>query len=143
MRIATILSGKGNEVATVAPEATIADAVDLLAEAGVGALVVSGDGQAIAGIISERDIVRRLGKEQEGTLRLRVEDLMTREVVTCELTDTVDELMAVMTDKRIRHIPVATDDELVGIVSIGDVVKWRLHELEDETQHLKDYITGR
>ncbi len=143
MRIGTIVAGKGDRVATIAPEATIADAVQRLADEGVGALVVSTDGARIDGIISERDIVRSLGRGQTGALALRVDDLMTSEVVTCSPSDTVDTLMAIMTDKRIRHVPMIEDDRLAGIVSIGDVVKWRLHELEEEAQHLKDYITGR
>ncbi len=143
MRIGTIVAGKGDRVATITPEATIADAVQRLADEGVGALVVSTDGARIDGIISERDIVRSLGRGQSGALALRVDDLMTSEVVTCSPSDTVDTLMAIMTDKRIRHVPMIEDDRLAGIVSIGDVVKWRLHELEEEAQHLKDYITGR
>lgn len=143
MRIGTIVAGKGDRVATISRDATIADAVERLAEEGVGALVVSNDGQRIEGIISERDIVRSLGRGQTGALALRVDDLMTSEVVTCVPSDTVDALMAVMTDRRIRHVPVVEDDRLAGIVSIGDVVKWRLHELEEEAQHLKDYLTGR
>ena len=141
MRIGSIVSNKGGEVVTIEPGATVNDAVDLLAEEGVGALVVSRDGKHIVGIISERDVVRRLCKDQEGTLRLKVEDLMTKEVVTCTAEDTVDALMAVMTENRIRHVPVAEDGELTGIVSIGDIVKWRLLELEDEARHLKDYLT--
>lgn len=141
MRVADIIRLKGDEVGTVSPDASITDAVSQLASLGVGALVVSDDGRSVAGIISERDIVRRLDDEGAVVLERRVADLMTAEVVTCSLQDTLAELMSVMTERRIRHIPVVEEGLLSGVVSIGDVVKGRLQELEDERRHLEDYIT--
>lgn len=141
MRIAELLETKGDRVATIEPDDRIADAIAMLADWGVGALVVSTDGRHVAGIISERDIVRSLAREHEWTLRLRVNDLMTKTVVTCRPTDTVESLMGTMTDNRIRHVPVLDDDALVGIVSIGDVVYSRFQEFEAEAAALHDYIT--
>ena len=108
---------------------------------GVGAVVVSEDGVSLTGILSERDIVRRLDIDGAEVLDRTVADLMTAEVITCRLEDTVAELMAVMTERRIRHIPVVEDERLSGVVSIGDVVKCRLQEVEDERRHLEEYIT--
>jgi CBS domain-containing protein len=141
MRINSILNGKGDDVATVAPESTVADALGLLADHGIGALVVSTDGRTVEGILSERDIVRALAAQGDATLDLPVHELMTDTVVTCTREDTVDSLMATMTDERVRHVPVVEDGVLSGIISIGDVVKHRVGELESETRHLKDYIT--
>ena len=141
MRINSILNHKGDDVATVAPDSTVADALRALADRGVGALVVSSDGRTVEGILSERDIVRGLSVEGAATLDRPVHHLMTGTVVTCTREDTVDSLMATMTGKRIRHVPVVEDGVLSGIISIGDVVKHRVGELESETRHLKDYIT--
>jgi CBS domain-containing protein len=141
MRVADIIRLKGDGVGTISPDASIADVVSQLARLGVGAVVVSDDGRSVAGIISERDIVRRLDGDGPGVLERRVADLMTAEVVTCSLQDTLAELMSVMTERRIRHIPVVEEGLLSGVVSIGDVVKGRLQELEDERRHLEDYIT--
>ena len=117
------------------------DAVALLNERRVGALVVSSDGRTIEGILSERDVVRGLGARSTAALDLSVADLMTREV-DCGHKDTIEQLMWLMTDQRIRHLPVAdTDGALAGIVSIGDVVKFRLGQLESENQALYEYIT--
>lgn len=140
MRVREILRSKGSDVATVGPDDTIADAVRTLSEQRVGALVVSSGDGAVDGVISERDVVRHL-HGSEDTLDRPVRDLMTVEVVTCGQDDTIAELMGLMTERRIRHLPVIDDEQLVGIVSIGDVVKARLHELEDERRHLEDYIT--
>ncbi len=141
MRISELLDTKGQRVATVDPADRVSDAIALLAEWGIGALVASADGKTIAGIISERDIVRSLAEEHEWTLRLRVDDLMTKSVVTCAPNDTVDSLMSLMTANRIRHVPVVEAGELLGIVSIGDVVNIRLQELEAEASAVHDYIT--
>ena len=139
-----ILERKGREVSTVAPEATVRDALATLAEANVGALVVSPDGAALAGIISERDIVRRLAADGPDLLDQPVSTLMQREVHTCTGSDNVDQLMHLMSEHRIRHLPVVADDALVGIISIGDVVKTRVDELVSEKDQLVDYIrTGR
>jgi CBS domain-containing protein len=141
MRINSILNHKGDDVATVAPDSTVADAVRALVDHGIGSLVVSSDGQTVEGILSERDIVRALSAHGAGTLDDPVNRLMSGDVVTCTREDTVDSLMATMTDKRVRHVPVVEDGVLAGIISIGDVVKHRVDELESETRHLKDYIT--
>lgn len=141
MRINSILTRKGDDVATVTPDSTVADALRALADHGIGALVVSSDGRAVEGILSERDIVRALSAEGAVTLEHPVAQLMTDTVVTCTREDTVDSLMATMTERRVRHVPVVEAGVLSGIISIGDVVKHRVGELESETRHLKDYIT--
>lgn len=141
MRIAEMLESKGDRVATIGPDDRISDAIDMLAEWGIGALVVSSDQKHIEGILSERDIVRSFAKEHELTMRLRVSDLMTKEVVTCDPQDTADSMMGLMTENRIRHVPVVDDDVLVGLISIGDVVSGRFQELEAEAIALHDYIT--
>lgn len=141
MQLSTILASKGGYVATVQPDATVAELVALLAEHRIGALVVSADGRTIAGIVSERDVVRALNHGSE-TLGRSVASIMTTQVFTAPPDAHVDDLMQLMTDKRIRHIPI-TDAAglLTGIVSIGDIVKSRLGELEDERQALLEYIT--
>ncbi len=141
MRVSGILASKGSAVATIAPAATVAEAADELRLRGVGALVVSSDGRTIEGILSERDVVRRLAERGEHLLALPVSDLMTVTVRTCAPDDSAEDLMSIMTEHRIRHLPVADGGVLAGIVSIGDIVKWRVTELEDETQKLHDYIT--
>lgn len=131
MRVEDVSGVTSRKVITVAPNDTIADAVDLLKEFAIGAVVVSSDNKSIAGIISERDVVRHLSREQEGTLRLKVEDLMTRNVSTCQLGDGLDETMAVMTAGKFRHMPIVTSaNELCGIISLGDLVDVKLNELE-------------
>jgi CBS domain-containing protein len=143
MRVRSILQEKGSWVATIAPTSTVAEAAQALAEHDVGALVVSSDGRTIEGILSERDIVRGLALDPEVRSR-DVAELMTSEVMTCAPDATVDALMAVMTDERVRHLPIVEDGALVGIISIGDVVKHRVQELQAEAQTLHDYIeTGR
>jgi len=140
--ISEVLQRKGNAVATVAPDSTIADVVDSLQQHGVGALVVSADGRAVDGIISERDVVRALAVHGNGTLDRTAADLMTSEVVTCSPTATIEQLMTEMTERRFRHVPVTEDDVLIGIVSIGDVVNARVRNLETETRQLTNYISG-
>jgi len=142
MRISDILRAKGEEVATVPPNATVVDLVGRLAEHNVGAMVVCDEGGPVAGIVSERDVVRRLHEHGPGVLDLTVEDLMTTDVHTCGPHDTVADLMALMTRHRIRHVPVVVDGQLRGIVSIGDVVKSRMDELEHERHQLEAYISG-
>lgn len=143
MHVQTILSAKGNEVATIAPSATLADATAMLRDRGFGALVVSVDGVSIDGILSERDIVRALAADGPATLELEVAECMSSDVITCQPTDSIDDLMQSMTDRRIRHLPVVDDDSaLTGMISIGDVVKYRLGELERENDHLHEYIQG-
>ncbi len=143
MNVQSILGGKGTEVATIAQTATLHDAVCELGQRRIGALVVSGDGRAIEGIISERDIVRATADDGAGALDRRVGSVMSTDVVTCAHGDGVDQLMSLMTARRIRHLPVVDDHgHLAGIVSIGDVVKARLAQLEHENEALSQYISG-
>jgi CBS domain-containing protein len=140
MIVKTILSDKGSDVVTIEPTATLAEASQLLAQHRIGAVLVTGAGQRIVGIVSERDIVRALAKYGAEALSLPLTDVMTRKVVTCSRADTIAELMERMTGGKFRHLPVVEDDRLVGIVSIGDVVKMRLQEMEHEQNALRDYI---
>ena len=142
MNVETILRNKGNRVTTIRPEATIADAVESLRRHGIGALVVSENGDGVDGILSERDIVSGLAEDGASLLSRPVGEVMTRTVLTCEPQDTVAELMAEMTNRRIRHFPVVTDGKLCGIISIGDVVKSRLDEVEFEASSLRSFIAG-
>ena len=142
MLVSQILKSKGNDVATISPDATIGDVISALAEFRVGALVVSSGDAQIEGIISERDVVRGLA-EHSGVSGMAVSELMTAEVVTCTRESTTEELMSQMTEHRFRHVPVVEDNKLVGIVSIGDVVNARVRELETEREQLTDYISGR
>lgn len=139
-----ILARKGRDVATIGPDATITEALAELARRNVGALVVSSDGTTVDGILSERDVVRRLASDGADVLGRRVADVMVAEVTTCAGATSTPELMALMTDRRVRHVPVLAEGRLTGIVSIGDVVKTRVDELEAESRQLVDYIrTGR
>jgi CBS domain-containing protein len=139
MRISEVLSSKPiKDVITVAPDATVRELVALLAEHNVGALVVC-EGERLAGIVSERDVVRRL-QEDETVLDRPVSSIMTSDVKTCAPDQRVNDLMQVMTDGRFRHMPVIDDGRLVGIVSIGDVVKHRMNELEFERDQLDSYV---
>ena len=143
MNVQSIIGSKGNEVATIAQTATLHDVVQVLGERRIGALVVSGDGEAIEGIISERDIVRAASQAGAACLDASVGSAMSTDVVTCSPGDGVDQLMSLMTDRRIRHLPVVDDQgHLAGIISIGDVVKARLTQLEHENRALSDYISG-
>jgi len=140
MIVKSILSAKGSDVATIAPSATLAEATNILAEKKIGALVVTGAGGRITGIISERDIVRAFARHGATAFQLPLSEVMTRKVVTCSSTDTVSMLMERMTAGKFRHLPVTDDDRLVGMISIGDVVKYRLTELEFEKDAMRDYI---
>lgn len=140
MRISDVLRHKGSEVATVPPTALVSDLVAALAEHNVGALVVV-DNDAVVGIVSERDIVRQLNRHGGDLLNSPIAEIMTADVVTCTAADTVDALAATMTERRIRHMPVVAEGRLVGIVSIGDVVKSRIDQLEMDRQQLEAYIT--
>ena len=142
MNVETILRGKGQTVATIRPDETVAAVVERLVSQNIGALVVSANGATVDGIISERDIVHGLADRGAGLMSLKVADVMTRNVITCDLADTVDQLMAEMTNRRIRHFPVVEDGRLCGIVSIGDVVKNRLDEVEYEARSLRSFIAG-
>lgn len=142
MRITDVLRRKGNIVITVPPDRTVRDLLALLAEHRVGALVVSSDGGSVDGIVSERDVVRRLHSEGAAVLDADVASIMTAVVCTCAPEDSTDDLMVTMTERRIRHVPVIVDGRLGGIVSIGDVVKHRLEELQSERDQLTAYITS-
>ena len=143
MKVQAMLSAKGNEVATTLPETVISTVIRMLKLEGVGAIVVSEDGAHVVGIISERDVVRGLAEHGAELLDMQVADLMTRNVKTCSPEDDLNHVMTEMTRSRIRHLPVTKEGRLCGIVSIGDVVKTRLDELETETSVLQDYIGGR
>lgn len=140
MHIRHLLRHKGSEVATIAGEETVRAALALLADRGIGALVVSSDGRSIDGILSERDIARGLHERGAGLLGEPVSGVMTAEVHSCTPDVSVTDLAQLMTDRRVRHVPVVEDGGMVGIVSIGDVVKARLDELEEERKQLVDYI---
>lgn len=142
MNVETILRNKGSWVATIRPDATIEEAVEVLRRERIGALVVSDDGDSVDGVLSERDIVNALARDGADLLERTVDEVMTRSVVTCEPNDSVGELMAEMTNRRIRHLPVLKDGRLYGIVSIGDVVKNRLDEVEFEANSLRSFIAG-
>src|SRR5262245_32038142 len=144
MNVQSIIGAKGPVVSTITQTSTLREAIAQLTERRIGALVVSGDGRAIEGIISERDIVRAAAGGGESALDGSVGSVMSTDVVTCSAGDGVDRLMALMTERRIRHLPVVDErGHLSGIVSIGDVVKARLSELEQENHALAEYITGR
>jgi len=143
VHIEALLESKGTAVATIRRQATVADAVAELASHGIGALVVSDDGASIEGIVSERDVVRRLNELGPGVLEQPVSAIMSTMVFTCGVDDLVDSLAETMTERRIRHVPVVRDGALAGIVSIGDVVKSRIGELEKDRSELMEYITAR
>jgi len=141
MRIHDILAAKPQHtVVTVAPGSTVRELVELLAEHNVGALVVSSDGTAVEGIVSERDVVRHL-QRNAAILDALVSDIMTAAVHTATRDDRLDDMMALMTEQRVRHIPVIEDDALIGIISIGDVVKHKIQALELERDQLDSYIS--
>ena len=142
MDVNTILRNKGRSVAMIHSAATVERAIALLRLRGIGALVVSDDGESVDGIISERDIVEGLARHGADLLRLRVGDAMTRPAATCSPDDSVAELMAEMTNRRVRHFPVVENGRLCGIVSIGDLVKSRLDEIEYEAHSLRSFIAG-
>lgn len=139
MLISDVLRSKGPTVVTVRPDATVRALVEILGAEGVGAAVVSADDESVAGIVSERDVVRGL-RTDEALLERRVADIMTAEVRTCRSGQSVDEIMGLMTEHRIRHVPVVEDGALAGIVSIGDVVKSRIDELVHERDQLTSYV---
>mgnify|MGYP006374538557 FL=1 len=142
MKIAAILASKGDFVATVAPDATVNALLATLAEREIGAVVVSGDGVVINGVASERDVARALSANGAAVLDAPVSQIMTNVICTCELDSPVEELMVQMTENRVRHVPVLNEGRMVGIVSIGDIVKARIDHLEDERKSLLSYITS-
>jgi len=140
VKIADVLRTKGSAVATIDPDVPVTDLLRSLAENNVGAIVVASP-EGVVGIVSERDVVRRLHESGAGLLSLPVSSIMTTNVFTCSPSDTVDSLTVVMTERRFRHVPVVSDGQLVGIVSIGDVVKSRIGQLEESQDQLQAYIT--
>jgi CBS domain-containing protein len=140
MTVDTILSNKGSHVVTIEPTASLETAVKTLAQRKIGALVVLGADERLIGILSERDIVRVLAEQGAAALSLPLSQVMTRKVQTCGRADTIAVLMEQMTTGKFRHIPVVEGERLLGIVSIGDVVKERVHEIEREASELRDYI---
>jgi CBS domain-containing protein len=140
MRIADVLRSKGGAVATIRPDATVAKLLAGLAERNIGAMVVVGD-RGLEGIVSERDVVRQLHAQGSSVLDRPVSKIMTSVVATCAKSDSIDAVSALMTENRVRHVPVLDNDQLIGIVSIGDVVKNRIGELESEHAQLQSYIS--
>jgi CBS domain-containing protein len=140
MTVKAILSRKGNDVITIEPTVTLSDAVKTLADRRIGAVVVVGADRQVAGILSERDIVRAVAQRGPGALQDAVEQVMTRRVVTCSESDTVAAIMERMTQGKFRHLPVVERGKLAGLVSIGDIVKHRLEEMEHESNALREYI---
>jgi CBS domain-containing protein len=141
MKVSDVLASKGNDVATIAPAAGVTELVRALAEFRVGALVVVDDGGGLVGIVSERDVARGLHAHGSALLEMTVGDLMTHEVQTCTPDDPIGNLARIMTNGRFRHMPVLIDGRLAGIVSIGDIVKKRIDELEIEQDQLFEYIS--
>lgn len=140
MQVAAILRAKGTTVACSASDSSVADALKVLKQQRIGAVLVADDDTIMKGILSERDIVRGLAEHGAAALELPVAALMTGDVITCTEDSSIDELMRDMTEHRIRHLPVMRDGHLAGIVSIGDLVKFRLDELESERDAMRDYI---
>jgi CBS domain-containing protein len=143
MKVSDLLATKGREVATISQERSVTDALAILKERGVGALVVTGSLPPLVGILSERDIVRALATQGVDALDADVAELMTSEVRVCDEETSMASLMSLMTEHHIRHVPVVQDGKLVGLVSIGDVVKSRLDELESDKKELLDYVSAR
>lgn len=142
MKVEQILQAKGADVFAVAPDDKITDAIAVLNEKNIGAVIVRAANGDVAGILSERDIVRRLGKNGAAALSMKVSECMTSNVHTCSVDASVDELMGKMTEERIRHLPVTNGGQIVGVVSIGDVVKRKIEEAEQEAAALKEYIAS-
>jgi CBS domain-containing protein len=140
MIVKTILSAKGSDVISIEPTATLETAVRTLAERRIGALLVLGPDRRVVGILSERDIVRVLAEQGAGVLHQPLSQVMTRKVVTCTSSETIGVIMERMTAGKFRHVPVVEQDQVIGVVSIGDVVKYRLQEMEHESAALRDYI---
>lgn len=141
--VETIINRKGAEVITIPPAATLGRAAKLLAEHNIGAVVVSSDGHTVEGILSERDIVRRFAADEGvATSSVSVGATMTTDVQVVGPDATIDSLMQTMTNRRIRHVPVVEEGRLIGIISIGDVVKNRMDDLEIQTESLREYVTG-
>ncbi|WP_428408183.1 CBS domain-containing protein [Hyphococcus sp.] len=142
MKVKHILQSKGADVFAVSPDDTIAAAVGVLNNKNIGAVMVCDDHGKAVGILSERDVVRRLGERGAEAMTMRVSDCMTGNPYTCAPDETIDDLMARMTEKRIRHLPVQSSGKIIGVISIGDVVKRKIQEAEEEAAALKEYISS-
>jgi CBS domain-containing protein len=142
MYVRTILKSKGSDVALAHPDESLVDACRRMAERRIGALIVSADGKNPAGILSERDVAHAVAEYGDRIAALTVSDLMTVDLITCTPEDSIDSLMETMTEQRVRHLPVMRDGALAGVVSIGDVVKFRLDEMAHESEALREYIVG-
>lgn len=140
MNVAQILKTKGSDVLTVAADVPLGEVARTLTERRIGAVIVSEPGKPVAGILSERDIVRAIASKGAGALESAASEVMTPDVICCDPGQSIDQVMAMMTDRRIRHLPVLQDGALKGIISIGDVVKLRIEETVREAEALKDYI---
>ncbi|MCR4266472.1 CBS domain-containing protein [Nitratireductor sp. ZSWI3] len=140
MTVKAILDSKGRDVVTISPDRSLAEAAKLLADRGIGAVVVTQDDGRIAGILSERDIVRAVGQEGAAALYQLVSAVMTPKVHRCKEHHTVNEVMQIMTERRFRHLPVEHEGRIAGIISIGDVVKKRIQEVEREAEDIRTYI---
>ncbi|HEV2628771.1 MAG TPA: CBS domain-containing protein [Pseudolabrys sp.] len=140
MKVIDILAAKGGDVIGIEPAATLETAAKLLSKHRIGAVVICGAGGRLSGILSERDIVRAVAREGAEALSFPVGQVMTRDVVTCDENDTCAEIMERMTAHKFRHLPVLRDNAIVGLISIGDVVKQRVEEIEHESEAMRDYI---
>ena len=140
MNVEQLLGDKGHEVLSVQPHRTLAEAIAVLSEKRIGALVVTGPDGSLVGIVSERDIIRALGESGAGALDNPVSRVMTSKVVTCRAQTSIDELMEIMTSGRFRHVPVVENGRVAGIISIGDVVKHKVAAIEAESRAMRDYI---
>jgi CBS domain-containing protein len=140
MKVQDLLAAKRGDVVCIEPNAQLATAAAVLAQKKIGALVVVGAERRVIGIVSERDIVRALAEHGGEALTRQIGQTMTRDVVTCSVNESIDQVMSLMTAGKFRHLPVVENDSLIGIVSIGDVVKNRLQEIENESQALREYI---
>ena len=142
MKVEQILAGKGSAVFAVSDQQSIGEAVAVLNEKNIGAVVVRDASDGVVGILSERDVVRQVGKNGPGALSMKVSECMTPNPITCTAEASVNDLMTQMSEKRIRHLPVTQEGSIIGVVSIGDVVKRKIEEAEQEAQALKEYIAS-
>lgn len=140
MTVRDILAVKGNDVVTIGPSSTLADAARALAQHRIGAVVVTGPDERIVGILSERDIVRKIGEQGAEALAISISEVMSTDVKVCGENHTINEVMGIMTRGRFRHLPVERDGRLAGLVSIGDVVKQRIEDVEREAEEIRNYI---